>query len=177
MMARRFTCLCALAAFSLVCSVLAQEQKPKEQSPAQVDNFEKAHQGLFAPKGDKAAEVSRKTADFATATSPKSIPGEVPRKSLIDEHIFGRMERDGIPHAGLATDEEFVRRAYLDATGLLPAADAVRRFAAEKDPQKRDKLIDSLIASDEFPEQWAWHWMDLFQSRYSASSSHTIALI
>ena len=40
--------------------------------------------------------------------------------------VFERIEKDGIPHAGLSTDEEFVRRAYMDAIGLPPSADEVR---------------------------------------------------
>src|SRR6267142_6029580 len=41
----------------------------------------------------------------------------MPRKNLIDEHIFTRMERDGIHPAPLAGDQEFFRRVYLDLTG------------------------------------------------------------
>jgi hypothetical protein len=65
----------------------------------------------------------------------------------------------------LANDEDFIRRVYIDATGLLPMPEAVRESAASKEPDKRDKLIDSLIGTEKFAEQWTWFWMDLFQSR------------
>ena len=58
---------------------------------------------------------------------------------------------------------------YIDATGRLPSAEAVRRFLADTDPQKRDKLIDSLIGTEAFADQWAYHFGELFRtddSRY-----------
>jgi hypothetical protein len=163
----RLLFIVALAIACLVFTVSAQNQdKPKTAppiSPRTADDFERAHQGVFTPDEDKAAEASRLTATFAgTASGPV---GEVARRNYIDEQIFGRMERDKVPHASLAGDNEFVRRVYLDATGLLPTAAQVREFVASKDPDKRDKLIDSLIGSDAFADQWAWFWSDLFQVR------------
>jgi hypothetical protein len=99
----------------------------------------------------------------------KAVPGSadpnanIPRKNFIDEYIFGRIEKDKIPHAGISNDDEFVRRVYLDATGMLPKPEAVRAFRASTDPDKRDKLVDSLIGTEEFAEQWAWFYGDLFR--------------
>jgi hypothetical protein len=144
---------------SCVLSVSAQ-QAP---APRSADDFEQAHQGLFGPQENKATEASRLTATFAGQRAAASQ--DVPLKNYIDEHIFGRMQRDKVPHAPLANDNEFVRRAYLDATGLLPTPAQVREFVASKDPDKRDKLVDALIGSDDFADQWAWFWSDLFQAR------------
>src|SRR5688572_15554219 len=155
---------------SLVLSVSAQKQDPTPviKEADGLDQFEAAHQGLFTPTTDKAAEASRMTAEF---NGPGAVvPGDIPRKNFIDEQIFGRMERDKVPHAGLAGDEDFIRRAYIDATGLIPTSDKVREFVASTDPEKRDKLIDALIGSDEFAEQWAWVYMDLFQSRNESTA-------
>jgi hypothetical protein len=58
----------------------------------------------------------------------------ITRKNIVDEQIFGRMERDKIPHAVLSTDEEFIRRLYVDATGQLPSVEALRQFTTDKDP-------------------------------------------
>jgi len=89
----------------------------------------------------------------------------VPRKNFVDEHIFGKMDRDKIPHAPLAGDEEFLRRAYLDATGLLPTPEEARSFIKDTDPNKRDKLIDSLIGSEAFTDEWAYHYGELLRTR------------
>src|SRR2546425_6228547 len=154
-----------LAVACLVFTVSGQNQQNKEKTapPITTDDFEKAHQGVFGSDVDKGTEASRLTAAFAGQSA--AATGSIPRKNFIDEQIFGRMERDKVPHAPLATDQEFVRRAYLDAIGLLPTPAQVREFVASKDANKRDKLIDSLIGSDAFADQWAWFWADLFQVR------------
>ncbi len=148
----------------IVISAAAQSQEPR---PA-ADPFENAHEGLFQQKTDRAVEAGRATAAFQP--SGTAVQGNVPRRNFIDEQIFGRMERDKVPHAPLAGDEEFIRRAYIDATGIQPPPEKVREFLASKDPQKRDKLIDSLLGTQEFGEQWTWFWMDLLQSRVESFS-------
>jgi hypothetical protein len=54
-----------------------------------------------------------------------------------------------------------MRRAYLDAIGKLPTADEVRTFLADGAPDKRDRLIESLLARDEFVDFWSYQWSDL----------------
>jgi hypothetical protein len=45
-----------------------------------------------------------------------------------------------------SSDPEFIRRAYLDVTGVLPTPEEVAKFVADKDPGKRQKLIDQLLS-------------------------------
>jgi hypothetical protein len=166
----RKSTLVAIFSLFLTMGVLGQvttQQKEAQKKPPAVDadRFDKAHEGIFSKQADKAAEASRLTAEMAKALPSTAVAAKIPRKNLVDEHIFGRIERDRIPHSPLSTDEEFLRRAYIDATGLLPTPDKVREFLADQDPQKRDKLIDSLIGTDEFASQWAWFWGDLFRTR------------
>ena len=61
----------------------------------------------------------------ATTAAPAT---PIARKSLIDEFIFGKMETDRIPHAGLASDEEFFRRVHIDLTGHIPTDEDQRKF-------------------------------------------------
>jgi hypothetical protein len=148
-------------------------QQPKTSQPAPtIDDFGQIHKDALSPKTDTASEAGRFTDEIA-----KSLPGGangnevLPHKNFIDDYILGRIERDRIPHAGLSTDEEFLRRVYLDATGMLPAAEEVRKFTADKDPQKRDKVIDSLIGTEQFAEQWAWFFGALFRlNNYSGDN-------
>lgn len=138
-----------------------KDQTKPDQTKPDMDQFRDAHKGIFSTH-DKAQEVGQFTQQVSKSL-PGAVAAPVPRKNFIDENIFGRMERDGILHAGLSTDEEFIRRVYLDATGMLPASDAVRSFLASTDPEKRDKLIDSLIGVELFAEQWAWYYGDVFR--------------
>src|SRR5688572_1021856 len=88
-----------------------------------------------------------------TQQLPKSPRIEVKRRNYIDDFIFGKMQKDGIPHAGLSTDLEFVRRVHLDLTGRIPETDVIRKFLEDQDPHKRDKLIDSLVAPERYQFQ------------------------
>src|SRR5438552_14284512 len=153
--------------FLLSLVISAQGPKTNPPPPRQVnqDRIEAAH-GKLLSNEDKAKEASRLTEAVAPAlTDAGSSTAPIPRKNFIDEHIFGRMERDKIPHAPLAGDDEFLRRAYLDATGLLPTPDQVRSFLNDRDPNKRDKLIDTLIGTEEFTDQWAYHFGELLRTR------------
>src|SRR5438046_2947898 len=82
---------------------------------------------------------------LALAICSTCFGGEIARKNLVDNYIFDKMQRDGIPHAPLAGDTEFLRRVTLDLTGRLPTPEQVRSFLQDTDPNKRDKVIDSVI--------------------------------
>ncbi|QEL15178.1 DUF1549 and DUF1553 domain-containing protein [Limnoglobus roseus] len=82
----------------------------------------------------------------------------------IDALVAKQLLELRIPPSGLCADEVFIRRASLDACGTLPTADAVRKFLADKSPNKREKLIDALLARPEFAEYWAMKWSDLLRN-------------
>jgi hypothetical protein len=149
----------------LVLGQLPQKDQPQPGQAVDDQRMEAAHEQLLSGP-DKAAEANRLTQSIA-APLPASVGADapIPRKNFVDEFIFGRMEGDHIPHAPLAGDEEFLRRAYLDATGLLPSPQQVQAFLSDKSPDKRDKLIDSLIGTEEFADQWAYHFGELLRTR------------
>ena len=55
--------------------------------------------------------------------------------------------------AGVAEDAEFLRRVWLDLAGIVPPVDQVRAFLADKGRQKREKVIDQLLSSEEYPRR------------------------
>jgi hypothetical protein len=83
----------------------------------------------------------------------------------IDELVATKWKRVKIQPSDLCSDADFIRRVYLDLTGLPPSADEVRQFLADnRDPRtKRDELIDKLIGSDEYIDYWTNKWADLLQ--------------
>jgi hypothetical protein len=87
-----------------------------------------------------------------------------PPSNYIDEHIFAKLRSLRINPSRLATDTEFVRRAFLDALGILPTAQEARRFVSDPVPDKRSKLIDSLLTRPEFADNWALKWSDLLKN-------------
>jgi hypothetical protein len=154
----------AIVSLSYSLSLAAQVQKPQKPAAGQEsDRAEAAHKTLVESTVDRAKEAARLTEGVARDLPGKGRNGRVPRNGFIDDLIFSRIERDKIPHSGLATDEELVRRIYIDALGVPPSPDEVRAYVADKNPAKAAKLIDSLVGTDEFAEQWAWYWTDLLR--------------
>lgn len=85
--------------------------------------------------------------------------------SQIDQLVAAKWQRMKIEPSELASDEEFLRRVYLDLTGLPPSSDQVRSFLddATATRKKRAAVIDSLLASEAFVEYWTNKWADLLQ--------------
>lgn len=136
---------------------LGQNSSP--QSPPR----DAAHQSLFEPSSPKAKTTGEKTAATAVASGLAGVVrGEVQRRNYIDDYIFDRIKRDGIPHSPLSEDHEFARRAYLDATGRIPESSELLAFLADTDANKRDKLVDRLVESKEFVTRWTFYFQDLF---------------
>ena len=78
--------------------------------------------------------------------------GQAPLHARIDEQIAqGHVG----PLSPLASDADFVRRIYLDLTGMIPSPSQVREFLADASPDKRTKLIDQLLAGPHYPRHMA----------------------
>ena len=93
-------------------------------------------------------------------------PQNIPRKNYIDTILFDKMGADSIQSAPICTDEEFIRRAYIDLTGRIPAANDVTGFLSNTSANKRDALVDSLIGSPEYVDKWTMFFGDLFRNNY-----------
>lgn len=85
--------------------------------------------------------------------------------NFIDEHVFAKLGSLRIPPSGMASDEMFVRRVYLDTIGTLPSEAEVQQFVTDTRPDKRSQLIESLLQRPEFVDLWTMLLADLFQNR------------
>ncbi len=83
----------------------------------------------------------------------------------IDELVANKWERMKIRPSDLCTDADYVRRVYLDMTGLPPTVEQVKSFLAdERDTRlKRNELVDRLIGSEAYVTYWTNKWADLLQ--------------
>jgi hypothetical protein len=90
---------------------------------------------------------------------------DVPENNYVDRLVYDKLKQVKVLPSQLCSDEEFIRRIYLDLTGLPPEPDQLRAFLADLRPQreKRDDLVDQLIGSPEFIEHWTNKWADLLQ--------------
>ena len=94
----------------------------------------------------------------------------MPRKNFIDEYIFGRMERDGIQPAPISTDQEYLRRVFLDLTGRIPSPEQVVAFAYDTNPAKRDTIVDALTGNAEYIGKWTMFLGDLYRNNGPATN-------
>jgi len=92
-------------------------------------------------------------------TFVKDIPGYVwsdsPTANYIDEHVATKLRQLQYLPSGLASDEEFLRRVYLDVIGQLPTLEETRTFLTDSSTDKRSKLIDKLLDRSEHAKFWA----------------------
>ncbi len=89
----------------------------------------------------------------------------VPENNYIDGLVHDKLHKLRILPSGNCSDEEFIRRASLDIVGQLPTVEEFNAFSADKDAQKRAKLIDKLLERKEFTEMWVMKWSELLQIR------------
>jgi len=92
-------------------------------------------------------------------------PSHPPVYNKVDELTAAKWRRMKIAPSGVCTDDEFLRRAYLDLIGLPPTADDVRAFLADarEGRVKREALVDKLIGSPDYVDYWTNKWADLLQ--------------
>jgi hypothetical protein len=105
---------------------------------------------------------------YATMTSPypntvaADVYSKFPRKNYVDDLVLAKLKSLNLKPSGEISDETFIRRAFLDAAGILPTAEEVETFLADKSPDKRAGLIDRLLEREEHVDYWAYKWSDLF---------------
>ena len=96
------------------------------------------------------------------------VPGfaaaPVPTDNVIDRAVFAKLNRMRVAPSEPCTDAEFVRRATLDAIGLLPTPEEVRSFVDDPAPDRRAKLVDRLLDRPEFNDFWTLKLADILRA-------------
>lgn len=103
----------------------------------------------------------------------KPQPPEFPKgwvRNEIDAFILQQLRSNELIPNPPAEPRELVRRAYYDLTGLPPGPEIVEAFAGDPSPAAWSKLIDELLESPHYGEQWGRHWLDLV--RYAETNSY-----
>lgn len=88
---------------------------------------------------------------------------EAAQQNFVDELVDAKLKRMNYLPSELCSDEEFVRRIYLDVIGIPPTSSEVQGFLADSSPQKRNYLIDQLLNRQEYSKFWALKWGDLLR--------------
>ena len=99
---------------------------------------------------------------------PDFVRKSIPARNYIDEQIFAKLATLRMNPSALGSDNQFVRRAYLDLLGILPTADEARAFVAGTAPDKKARLVDALLDRPEYADFWAVKWSDLLRNEERA---------
>ena len=91
----------------------------------------------------------------------------------IDAFVDARLAERQLVPARQADARTLIRRVSLDLTGLLPTPERVERFTRDDRPDAYERLIDELLASPHFGEQWGRYWLDV--ARYSDTKGYVYA--
>lgn len=107
------------------------------------------------------------------SVDPPSIPEPDRASTPIDRFILGQLDAEGLAPSPPADRRTLIRRVTLDLTGLPPTPEEVDAFLADERPDAYDRLVDRLLGSPHYGEQWARHWLDV--ARYSDTKGYVYA--
>jgi hypothetical protein len=108
---------------------------------------------LSAASGGHAATALR---PFECETWPIPANG-------VDACVLAVVQQKGMEPAPPCSDAVFVRRAHIDVIGTLPEPSRVAGFMKDNRADKRARLIDELLARQEYADYWALKWCDLLR--------------
>jgi len=86
---------------------------------------------------------------------------KTPEVNFIDQEVFSKLRRLNMVPSELSSDSEFLRRVTIDTIGTLPTPEEYRAFLADKDPKKRARKIDELLAHPMHAALWATKFCDI----------------
>jgi hypothetical protein len=98
------------------------------------------------------------------------IPNAPKAANPIDRFLAPYFGAHGIKLSKPVADRVFARRAYLDVIGLLPPPDELEKFVTDRHGDKRDRLVDALLADNRnYAEHWLSLWNDLLRNDYKGT--------
>ncbi len=103
---------------------------------------------------------------------PKNVEAQKMR-TPVDAFVLAKLGEKGLTMAPEADRRTLIRRVTLDLTGLLPTPEEVEAFVADKSPLAYEQLVERLLASKNYGERWARHWLDVVG--YADSNGYTEA--
>ena len=112
------------------------------------------------------------TAQIIVATAPP-LPQSTQEPNFIDREIFAKLAHVAITPYPASTDAAFLRRVFLDLTGILPTPAETTGFLNDTNPNKRAALIDHLLDRPEYASHWLVKFEDWFRNSQYYSQGRT----
>jgi hypothetical protein len=82
-------------------------------------------------------------------------------KTPVDAFVLAGLKKAGLKPAPPADRATLLRRVTFDLTGLPPTPEEIDAFVADRSPNAWEKVVDRLLASPHYGEQWGRHWLDV----------------
>jgi hypothetical protein len=116
----------------------------------------------------EAAVMARYQAQVAVFRATVPLGVKIPdykfdAKTVVDRFTVKKWQELGIVPSELCSDEQFIRRVFLDITGTLPKPEQVTKFLADPSPTKREKLVEDLLETPEYSYLFANKWADVLR--------------
>jgi hypothetical protein len=93
--------------------------------------------------------------------SPPVVANKDEARTSIDNFVLARLDKKGWKMEPEADRVTLIRRAYFDLTGVAPTVAEVKAFVEDKSDNAWEKVVDFLLASPHYSEQWGRHWLDV----------------
>ena len=105
--------------------------------------------------------------DVFQATIPlgAELPDMPAPVNRIDKHVFAKLQKLGLPPSGLCDDGTFLRRVTVDIAGRLPTLEESKTFLEEDSPDKRSRLIDTLLDGGGYADYFAGKWAAILRNQ------------
>jgi hypothetical protein len=142
---------------------LKQEAKKKAEEEAKKAGEAKKEAEAKQAEQDRLAAVAKAEAEAKkleqTRSAGRAKQDAIALAKTIDDQIDLKLQAEKIAPSTICTDEEFLRRVYLDITGVIPSADKAKAFLSSTATDKRTKLIDELLNDPHYGRKRADIWL------------------
>jgi hypothetical protein len=108
---------------------------------------------------------------LCVSVAPAEPKAGVSASTRIDQLIAAQLREKEMKPNRVASDEVFVRRAYLDLVGRIPTMEEASSFFQSEDAKKREKLVEELIGSDGYVSHQYNYWADLLRAKTSIAGN------
>ena len=122
-----------------------------------------ASKGAKAPKKPEPPAHVPERHQRISKMDPATRMAAVARAAKIDEMVEANYARYQIKPNAMTTDEQFLRRIYIDIAGTIPNLKQIRLFISNTDPNKRSKLIDTLLSQEGYASNFYNYWADILR--------------
>ncbi|HAB18928.1 MAG TPA: DUF1553 domain-containing protein [Verrucomicrobiota bacterium] len=141
-----------LLGIALLAIVVAAESTPAADSVAANSNFRQpASLDWWSLK-----PLVRPPEPLLPAGSPGTLA-----QNPVDRFVLATLRSKQLEPSPEADRRTLIRRLYFDLIGLPPNPADVEAFAANSAPDAYERLVDRLLASPQYGERWARHWLDV----------------